>query len=127
MNYHFYLPRTLLIILLVITLSSVQSQTTGSAISGFVFEDSSHAVENATISIKNTTTGFTAYTVTNKKGYFILSDVPVGIYDVQISSVGFNTVTSKDNVLNLGDRLVLHKIILGKAVNELNAVTVKSN
>ncbi len=127
MNYHFYLPRTLLIILLVITLSSVQSQTTGSAISGFVFEDSSHAVENATISIKNTTTGFTAYTVTNKKGYFILSDVPVGTYEVQISSLGFDTVTLKDNVLNLGDRLVLHKITLSKTVNELNAVTVKSN
>jgi hypothetical protein len=127
MNYHFFLQRTLLVITLVIFILSAQSQITGSAVSGFVVEDSSNAVENATISIRNTTTGFTAYTASNKKGYFILSDVPVGSYDIQISSVGFNTVTLRDNVLNLGDRLVLHKITLSKTVNELNAVTVKSN
>ncbi len=103
------------------------SQSSGSGISGFVYADDTQPAEGATINAKNTATGFSAITVSDKKGYFVLRDLPVGIYTIEISSINFQTQIIKDNTLNLGDRLVLHKIVLGKTSAVLTEVKVTSN
>lgn len=108
-------------------LNNVQAQTSGSAITGFVFDDSNNTLESATISIRNTTTGFTGSAVTDRKGYFTMRDLPVGTYEITVSSVGHQTTILRNNTLNLGDRLVLHKIVLGKNVGQLAEVTIRSN
>ena len=87
------------------------AQGNGSSISGFVYSEDKQPSENATINATNTTNGFTATTISDKKGYFILRDLPVGSYTIQISAVNAATQVLKDNVLNFGDRLVLHQII----------------
>jgi hypothetical protein len=106
--------------------TSLLAQSGGSGISGFVFDDGNKVVEAATISVKNTATGFSTTTVTDKKGYFTLRDLPVGTYNIEVSAVGAQTTLLKDNVLNLGDRLVLHKITLSKNATTLTEVTVRS-
>jgi Carboxypeptidase regulatory-like domain len=105
----------------------VSAQSGGSAISGFIYDESGKAIDAATIALRNTATGFSTTTVTDKKGYFTLRDLPVGPYDITISAVGAQTTVLKDNVLNLGDRLVLHKITLSKSATTLTEVTVHSN
>jgi len=110
-----------------ISSGSLFAQSSGSAISGFVFDESSKAIDAATIAVRNTATGFTTTTVSDKKGYFALRDLPVGPYNIEISAVGAQTTVLKDNVLNLGDRLVLHKITLSKSATTLTEVTVHSN
>lgn len=102
-------------------------QSAGSGISGFVYADNTQPADGATISVKNSATGFSAVAITNKKGYFLLSDLPVGNYTIEISSVNYQTQVLKDNQLNLGDRLVLHKIVLGKISAQLAEVKVTSN
>lgn len=102
-------------------------QSSGSGISGFVYAEDSQPAEGATINAKNTSTGFSAVAIADKKGYFVLRDLPVGLYTIEISSVNFQTQIIKDNPLNLGDRLVLHKIVLGKKTAELAEVKVTSN
>lgn len=119
--------RLLLALLLLTGTAATFAQSSGSGISGFVFEEGNKAAEGATITIKNATTGFTTATATNHKGYFILQEVPVGTYDIEISAVGFQTTVLKNNVLNLGDRLVLHKISLNKQTNTIAEVTVRSS
>ncbi|BAV05885.1 TonB-dependent receptor [Filimonas lacunae] len=114
------------LLLLLSTLPAL-AQSSGSGLSGFVFEEDNKAAEGATITIKNTTTGFTTATSTNKKGYFTLADVPVGTYDIEVSAVGYQTILLKNNALNLGDRLVLHKIVLNKTANEIAEVKVQSS
>lgn len=102
-------------------------QSSGAGITGFVRDDANTAIEGATVNVKNTSTGFTAGTNTDKKGFFSLRDLPVGTYTIKISFIGFQPTVMNDNVLNLGDRLVLNKIVLGKSSQTLTEVTVKSN
>ena len=115
-----------LLLLTLSTLSFAQSSGSGSGLSGFVYEEGDKPLDGATVSVKNTGTGFTTLTSTNKKGYFTLSDLPVGLYTIEISSTGFQPAVLKDNALNLGDRLVLHKITLSKSATTLTEVTVHS-
>lgn len=103
------------------------AQNSGSSISGFVYGDSSMVIPSATISVKNTNTGFVTNTITDAKGYFMLSNLPVGTYDITVSSVGYQPATFPQNTLNLGDRLVLHKIALSRNEGTLTNITVVSN
>ena len=123
---HQVLRLLLVPILLFFYCAAVNAQSGGSGITGFVYEESGKPVDGATITVKNTATGFGTTTVTDKKGYFTLRDLPVGLYNIEISAVGAQTTLLKDNVLNLGDRLVLHKITLSKSATTLTEVTVHS-
>src|SRR5579871_3942946 len=107
--------------------NSLVAQSSGSAVSGFIYDDAGKPIEAASISVKNTSTGFATTTASDKKGYFELRDIPVGTYNIEISAVGSQTTLLRDNVLNLNDRLVLHKITLSKSAKTLTEVTVHSN
>jgi hypothetical protein len=113
-------------LLILSTVTFAQSSGSGSGLSGFVYEEGDKPLDGDTISVKNTGTGFTTSTASNKKGYFTLSDLPVGVYTIEIPSTGFQPAILKDNALNLGDRLVLHKITLSKTATTLTEVTVHS-
>lgn len=104
-----------------------QAQSSGSGISGFVYDDAKAPVEGASILVKNTGTGFSATAATDKKGYFTFRDLPVGTYDITISFIGLQTTVLKSNVLNLGDRLVLHHINLSANTQTLKEVAINSN
>jgi hypothetical protein len=106
---------------------SLFAQNSGSAVSGFIFDESGKTIDAATVSVRNTATGFATTTVSDKKGYFSLRDLPVGPYDIEISAVGAQTAVIKNNILNLGDHLLLHKITLSKNAKTLAEVTVRSN
>lgn len=103
------------------------AQSNGSGISGFVYDDAGKSFDGATINIRNTATGFTTSTSSNKKGYFTFSDLPVGIYTIEVSAAGTQKTILKDNVLNLGDRLVLHKVELSRNTTTLSEITVHSS
>ncbi|MBS1665524.1 MAG: TonB-dependent receptor [Bacteroidetes bacterium] len=121
------LVRLLLVPFLLLLCSvSLFAQNGGSGISGFVYDDGGKTIDGATISVTNVNTGFGTTTVTDKKGYFTLRDLPVGTYNIEVSMVGAQTTVLKNNVLNLGDRLVLHKITLSKSATTLTEVTVHS-
>ena len=105
----------------------MQAQSNGSGISGFVYTADNKPAEGASIVLNNTNNGFTSTTVADKKGYFVIRELPVGIYTVRIAEINsaiqvFNNVT-----LNLGDHLVIQKVILSSKSNTLTEVVVKSN
>src|SRR5882724_5651260 len=121
-----FTKRLILAFTLLIFCASAFAQSSGTAISGFIYEEGDKPIDGATITIRNTATGFTTSAITSKKGYFILRDLPVGIYNIEVSAIGFQSTVLKENNLNLGDRLVLHKITLGKNATTLSEVTVRS-
>jgi hypothetical protein len=92
-----------------------------------LYGEDNQPFESATVNVKNSSTGFTTSTTTNRKGYFTLRDLPVGIYNIEISAVGLQSTVLKNNILNLADQMVLHKIVLSKNVTTLNEITVSSN
>src|SRR5882672_2868220 len=128
MNLHLSIKQVLFQLIFFCCCSAAMAQSSGSGISGFVYEENdSKPLEAATIVVKNTATGFTTTSVTNKQGYFSFRELPVGVYNIEISAVGFQPTVMKDNNLNLGDRLVLHKISLSKNATTLMEVTVHSS
>ncbi|HEX7757049.1 MAG TPA: carboxypeptidase-like regulatory domain-containing protein [Niabella sp.] len=127
MNKHCFQRLFTGLLLFIFLANGLAAQNSGSSISGFVFNDSNQVLSSATVIVKNTHTGFTTSTVTNTTGYFGLSDLPVGTYDITISSIGYQPMNLPGNALNLGDRLVLRKIILSQKAGELSNVTVVSN
>jgi hypothetical protein len=128
MHLHLSLKQVLFQLLFFFCCKAAMAQSSGSGVSGFVFEENGgKPLEAATIVVKNTATGFTTSSITNKQGYFIFREIPVGVYNIEISAVGFQPTILKDNNLNLGDRLILHKISLGKNATTLTEVTVRSS
>ena len=119
--------RAFIFAFLICSFTGLQAQVSGSAISGFVYDAADSTLDGAVINIRNTGTGFTASATTNKKGYFALRDVPVGNYTIEVSFVNHQKTVLTNNALNLGDRLVLHKIVLGNSTATLNEVTVHSS
>ncbi|WP_121357626.1 TonB-dependent receptor [Flavisolibacter nicotianae] len=105
----------------------LSAQGNGSSISGFVYSEDKKPADGATINATNTTNGFTATTIADKKGYFILRELPVGVYTIQVSEVNATPQVLKDNTLNFGDHLVLQQIVLSNKNNTLSEVVVKSN
>lgn len=80
-----------------------------------------------TIKAFNESTGFSTSVVTDNKGRYRISNLPVGPYTITVSHVGFQSQEIKGNNLNLGDRLAIPAIALQSGTSNLDAVTVTSN
>ena len=108
-------------------LSQVHAQSNGSSISGFVFGEGKKPVEGASIVMNNTNNGFISTAISDQKGYFIVRELPVGIYSIRITDINSAPQVINGLVLNFGDHLVLQKINLTAKSNTLSEVVVKSN
>ncbi len=67
---------------------------------GTVTDPSGAAVSKAEVKITNTSTGLSRQGVTNESGYYSISNLPEGNYDLTVTVSGFKPVTQKNvNVL----------------------------
>ncbi|HJY07932.1 MAG TPA: carboxypeptidase-like regulatory domain-containing protein, partial [Bryobacteraceae bacterium] len=60
---------------------------------GLVTDPSGTIVPGATVAIRNVATAFTTATVTNERGYYTLSNLNPGTYDISVQRQGFRTST----------------------------------
>ena len=114
--------------LLVLTLAvpvaaAGQSQTTG-IIRGTVSDPSGAPVVGATVTLRETRTGFQRQVSTNDRGVFVASLLPLGSYDVTGRAVGFGEVRRTGVPLRVGETVDLN---LRVAAVELQAVTVEAS
>src|SRR5215470_9288687 len=63
----------------------------GGTISGTVRDGSGAVVPDCVVTVRNGVTGVQQSTKTNMEGYFVLSAVPVGNYEIEIHHPGFKT------------------------------------
>jgi len=63
----------------------------GGTISGTVHDGSGAVVPDCVVTVRNSETGVQQSTRTNMEGYFVLSAVPVGNYEIEIHHPGFKT------------------------------------
>ncbi len=104
------------------------AQGTDISITGSVMDETGKTpLPSVTVKVLNEATGFATSGVTDNKGRFKISNLPVGPYIITVSHVGFQTQEIKGNNLNLGDRLSLPTISLVSGANTLSAVTVTSS
>jgi hypothetical protein len=73
------------------------AQTTGSLL-GVVSDQNGAVVSSATVRATNTDTGFTAKTVSNSEGSYLVPLLPIGHYSISVTASGFKSF-SESNVL----------------------------
>ena len=74
-----------------LTLSSLLAfaQSDNTQISGFVRDQNGAVVANAKVSIKSEARDFERTTTTNGEGYYVVTQLPSGLYTVSVESAGF--------------------------------------
>src|SRR5258707_5596163 len=90
---------------LILSLGSLQAQSTLGTITGLVTDSSGAVIPNAVVVATNTATGAKAQTVTSSTGNYVIPNLPVGPYEVSVAISGFKAssrsginVSSNDNI-----------------------------
>ena len=113
-----------LFFILIMNSHSIQSQT--GKVEGHVFEPTGEPVSNLHVMLTNAKFA----DVTDEHGYFIIENIPPGIYNIKFNHIGFKTriieniKIQKDQVLNL-NKIVLQPQIL--QLNELVVTATRTN
>ena len=102
---------------------AAQSQATTGVIRGVVSDPAGAPVVGATVSLRETQTGFQRQVATNDRGVFVASLLPLGIYDVTGRAVGYNEVKRTGVPLRVGETVDLP---LHLAAVQLQAVVVEA-
>src|SRR5713101_9969636 len=90
---------------LILSLGSLQAQSTLGTITGLVTDSSGAVIANAVVVATNTATGVKAQTLTSSTGNYVVPNLPVGPYEVSVATSGFKAwsrsginVSSNDNL-----------------------------
>lgn len=103
------------------------AQTNLAGISGKISDTNGTLLSNATITVKNESTGFVIKTTSNTKGTFLLKELPLGSpYSITIETMGLATQKQTGFALNQGDLLQVSFVMEQKA-QELNGVEIKAS
>ncbi len=102
---------------------AAQSQATTGVIRGTVTDPSGTPVANATVALRETQTGFQRQLITNERGIFVGSLLPLGTYDVTTRAVGFSETRRTGIRLSVGETV---NLTLPLAAVQLQAVVVEA-
>lgn len=111
--------KKLLILIFTIVTTLVSAQTTGS-LRGFVYDrETGEPMMFSNVILENTQIG----TTTDVNGYFVLSKIKAGTYNIKVTSLGYETYTESIKVEK--NKVVALKIELSPSATELETVEVK--
>src|SRR2546427_5456794 len=96
-------------------------------ISGFIKDPSGATIANAKVTVRNNT-GIERQTTTNDSGYYVVTNVPPGLYTMTAEAPGFQKYETRDNKLDPAADLVIDATLtVGSASQtvEVSASTVQ--
>src|SRR5262245_26204362 len=99
------------------------SQGSTSRIEGTVVDASSAVVANAVVRVTNEQTGVSYETKTGSTGIYTVPSLTPGQYTVSVIQRGFDTFTSRHNVLSVGAPLVVNATLKVGTTTETVEVT----
>ncbi len=88
---------------LFLTVPAAFAQSMYATLSGTISDSSGAVIPGADVTLKNANSGDLRKTVTNLEGFFTVSSLPVGTYDVAVTMKGFTNWQGTGIVLNSGD------------------------
>lgn len=101
---------------MVLVCSTALAQEYRATLLGQVLDPNAAAVPNATVRVTKKDTGVTRETVSNSQGYYTVTALDPGVYDVAAVATGFTTLRRTDIVLSTADKLSLDlKLEIGQA------------
>jgi hypothetical protein len=81
--------------------------STNATVLGTVSDSAGAVVPNASVSVKNVATDQTRQATTDGQGRYTIADLPVGNYEAQATSAGFQTTLRRGITLTVGEQAVL--------------------
>jgi len=100
----------------------LRAQSDLGKISGFVKDPSGATVPNAKVTIRNNT-GVERQTTTNESGYYVITNVPPGLYMMTAEAQGFQKFESTNNKLDPAADLVIDASLAVGAATQTVEVT----
>src|SRR5215470_4686331 len=94
------------------------SQVSTSRIEGTVVDTTNAVIANASVKVMNEDTGVSYDTKTGSTGTYAVPSLTPGPYTVTVTHQGFETVTSRNNVLSIGAPLVVNVTLKVGAATE---------
>ncbi|MBS1563918.1 MAG: carboxypeptidase regulatory-like domain-containing protein, partial [Bacteroidetes bacterium] len=114
-------------LILVLLSTGVHAQTTQASFTGKVTDTEHKPLQNASVLVKNESTGFSAITITNAKGDFVFKELPLGgPYYILVTFVGYGEQKKPGFTLSQGD-IVTVNFELNNSAKEIEGVTVTAN
>jgi hypothetical protein len=95
-------------------------------ISGIVKDETGGVIPGATVTVTNADTRLSRTVVTDTTGYYIVTALPPGNYDVEVELTGFKKWSQKNVRLDAAARVTLDATINPSAVSEMVTVVAKS-
>ncbi|HKW35881.1 MAG TPA: carboxypeptidase-like regulatory domain-containing protein [Candidatus Acidoferrum sp.] len=102
---------------------TLMAQSDLGKISGFVKDPSGATVPNAKVSVRSNTGGVERQTTTNESGYYVISNVPPGLYTMAVEAQGFQKFESTNNKLDPAADLVVDASLAVGAATQTVEVT----
>jgi hypothetical protein len=81
-----------------------QSQSNAADLQGYVRDPSGAAVTSATVTVRNAATNFSRDVTTNDEGYYQITNLPPGSYEVTVEASGFSKGRIASVTLTVGQR-----------------------
>jgi hypothetical protein len=116
----------LLALLLLICASSAMAQETTATINGQVIDSSGAVVSGAEITLTNMKTQEARTAKTGDDGYYSLTFIPPGIYDLSVKAQGFKEFLNKSVELLVNDRKTINVQLEPGTVSEVVTVTAEA-
>ena len=111
------------VLALVFPVLAAQSQATTGIIRGTVTDPAGSPVAGATVTMRETQTGFQRQLITSDRGVFVGPLLPLGTYDVTARAVGFSETRRTGVRLGVGETV---NLTLALAAVQLQAVVVEA-
>ena len=111
--------------LLVAQFSSAQTAGTG-AVTGSVVDSGGGTVAGARIIVTSQNTGEARSTVTDDRGNFLIPTLPPQSYSVEVSKVGFKTLTTRDLRVTVAETVALNLRLEVGEVSERVVVEIEA-
>jgi outer membrane receptor protein involved in Fe transport len=113
----------ILLITLLFLSSSVFAQTSTASISGVVVDEKESVIPNATVTVRNTETGFTRTIQTDGEGRYQFINLPTGAYEVTVEAASFSKYVQSGITLAVNQNGVVDVGLKAGGVQEVVTVT----
>src|SRR5713101_7101568 len=114
-----------LVCLMVVVAAGVNvfaQQITGS-VRGTVLDPSGAVVQSASVSARQTETGLTRSAMTDHSGAYVLLELPVGHYQLQVEARGFQTYVQQGIILNVNETATIPvRLVVGAESQQVQVV-----
>ncbi len=99
--------------------SLVSAQQPTTALTGIVTDQNGAVIPGGTVTATNKATNLIRTVVTNSEGVYVITNLPVGEYEVKVEAIGFKTKVSETSaILNVGQTVTINPIMIVGDVKE---------